>query len=114
MLALPGAQADASRLLCGADLFVLSSVKEGMPWTVLEAMAARAPIVATDVGSNRWVLGDNAWIVAPHDSQAVASAIADALQQPATASRRAAEARATLETRFTEQTMWQQTFPLLG
>ncbi|MCC6934551.1 MAG: glycosyltransferase [Candidatus Yanofskybacteria bacterium] len=42
---------DARRYLQGFDVFVLPSVKEGFPWALLEAMAARVPVVATAVGA---------------------------------------------------------------
>jgi sugar transferase (PEP-CTERM/EpsH1 system associated) len=45
-----GNRNDVAELLAECDIFVLSSIAEGMPVTLLEAMAARLPIVATDVG----------------------------------------------------------------
>ena len=46
-----GQRRDVPRLLRAMDVFALSSVSEGMPLTVLEAMAARLPVVATAVGA---------------------------------------------------------------
>ncbi len=46
-----GAIPDAYKYLKAFDIFVLPSVKEGFPWTVLEAMAAKVPIIATKVGA---------------------------------------------------------------
>jgi sugar transferase (PEP-CTERM/EpsH1 system associated) len=45
-----GNRDDVPELLAECDVFALSSVAEGMPVTLLEAMAARLPVVATDVG----------------------------------------------------------------
>lgn len=112
LVSLPGAMDNAATVFAAADAFVLPSVKEGMPWTVLEAMAAKLPIVVTDVGSNRWALGDAAWIVPPRDPQALAHAILDALRDPEAARIRGAAARRVLEERFTEQEMWGKVFGL--
>jgi glycosyltransferase involved in cell wall biosynthesis len=46
-----GAMSDAWKYLKAFDIFVLPSVKEGFPWTLIEAMAAKIPVVATKVGA---------------------------------------------------------------
>ncbi len=51
VLIFTGMRRDVPRLLKAMDVFALSSVSEGMPLTVLEAMAARLPVVATEVGA---------------------------------------------------------------
>ena len=45
-----GLRRDVARLLHAADLFLLTSVSEGIPLTAIEAMAAQLPVVATCVG----------------------------------------------------------------
>jgi glycosyltransferase involved in cell wall biosynthesis len=45
-----GLRSDVPRLLAAADVFLLTSINEGIPLTVIEAMAAGLPVVATDVG----------------------------------------------------------------
>ena len=44
--------------LNAADGFILSSISEGSPNVIKEAMACNCPIVATDVGDVRWLMGD--------------------------------------------------------
>jgi len=46
-----GAHLDAARLVAGFDVFVLTSRWEGLPRSLVEAMSARVPVVATPVGS---------------------------------------------------------------
>jgi glycosyltransferase involved in cell wall biosynthesis len=71
---------DASELLPAADVFVLPSLKEGLPYVLLEAMAARVPIVATRVGGIPELL--EAVLVEAGDAEALAQAIGLQLRQP--------------------------------
>ncbi|MCX6078470.1 MAG: glycosyltransferase [Chloroflexi bacterium] len=71
-----GARADVPHLLAAADIYVNSSHREGTPVSVLEAMAAGLPVVATRVGENPYLLDPDAGLlVAPHQPQALAAAI---------------------------------------
>lgn len=53
-----GTRHDVSRLLAGADTLLLTSVSEGIPLTVIEAMATGVPVVGTAVGSMTDVVSD--------------------------------------------------------
>jgi len=53
-----GARHDIADLLNCLDIFVLSSISEGISMTLLEAMACELPVVATDVGGNPEVVID--------------------------------------------------------
>jgi glycosyltransferase involved in cell wall biosynthesis len=65
-----------------ADVFALPSLSEGSPNVLLEAMAARTPVVATAVGGVPEIItsGVNGLLVAPRDGTAMASAIKRVLQ----------------------------------
>ncbi|MBI2057502.1 MAG: glycosyltransferase family 4 protein [Candidatus Yanofskybacteria bacterium] len=72
-----GALNDASQYLKAFDVFVLPSVKEGFPWSLLEAMAAKLPIVATSVGAVPEIIesGKNGLLIAPKNPKAIADSI---------------------------------------
>jgi glycosyltransferase involved in cell wall biosynthesis len=72
-----GEQADVSPFLAAADLFVLSSVTEGVPISLLEALAAGVPAVVTDVGGMSEVarLSEAAVTVPASNPAALAAAI---------------------------------------
>ncbi|MCX6813588.1 MAG: glycosyltransferase, partial [Candidatus Azambacteria bacterium] len=67
---LTGQILDAYKYLRAYDVFTFSSVKEGFPWAILEAMAAELPIVATKVGAIPDIIqnGVSGRLVEPSDS----------------------------------------------
>ena len=67
-----GLRRDVAALLDAADGFVLSSAWEGMPLALGEAMAMEKPVVATDVGGVRELVGDCGTVVAAGNSAALA------------------------------------------
>lgn len=81
---LPGQRDDTAQLMGVMDLFVLPSLAEGISNTILEAMATGLPIVATDVGGNGELVkqGDNGCLVPRSDPEAMASAIAQYIDDP--------------------------------
>ena len=70
-----GLRRDMPALLDAADGFVLSSAWEGMPLVVGEAMAMEKPVVVTDVGGVRELVGDTGVIVPAKNSDALAEAM---------------------------------------
>lgn len=76
-----GERADVIEILKVTDVFVLSSLYEGFPVVVLEAMAAGIPVVATNVGGNREVVldGKTGFVVEAGNSHELAGKIKDLL-----------------------------------
>jgi glycosyltransferase involved in cell wall biosynthesis len=70
-----GLRRDMPALMDAADGFVLASAWEGMPLVVGEAMAMEKPVVATDVGGVRELVGDAGMIVPAGNSDALAEAM---------------------------------------
>jgi glycosyltransferase involved in cell wall biosynthesis len=86
-----------------ADLFCLSSLYEGMPNALVEAMLCGVPVLATDCPSGpREILEGGRWgrLVPPADAQALAAAIDDALDHSGETQGLAAAARAHIEKTF--------------
>ena len=76
-ITLLGLRDDLPDLYHTSDAFVLSSMIEGMPLVVLEAMACSKPVVATSVGAVREVVsdGETGFVVPPEDHHALADAM---------------------------------------
>jgi L-malate glycosyltransferase len=79
-----GVRQDIPELLNTMDIFVLPSLSEGMPLTLLEAMACGLPVVATKVGGNCEVVLDGVTgiLVDSTDSQALADGLALLIRDP--------------------------------
>lgn len=67
----------AAPYLKAFDIFVLPSIKEGLPYTLLEAGLAELPVIATDVGGNPEIIenGKTGILIPPANSEALANAI---------------------------------------
>ncbi len=75
---------EAARYLKALDVFVLPSLKEGLPYTLMEAMAAGVPVIATGVGGIPDLIenGKSGMLVPPKDPNALAQALLAFLARP--------------------------------
>ncbi len=101
-VALAGARTDIPDFLAAADVFALTSIREGLPVSLLEAMAAGKAIVATSVGGIPDAItdGETGILVPPGDPVAAADAISRLLGDSALRGSLGAAAAAVAEERF--------------
>jgi glycosyltransferase involved in cell wall biosynthesis len=69
-----GERSDLSAIYSALDLATLTSIAEGFPNVIAEAMACGAPVVATDAGDSGDIIGDSRWVVPPGDPAALKAA----------------------------------------
>jgi glycosyltransferase involved in cell wall biosynthesis len=93
------------------DIFVMSSVTEGLGTSLLDAMACAKPVVATAAGGIPEVVaeGETGFIVPPRDHQAMADAIVQLLKEPALQERLGTAGRARVRDRFSADRMLRDT-----
>ena len=89
-----------------------SSFGEGFPNAIGEGMACGLPVVATDVGDCRRIVGDCGWVVPPKDPEALAAAIGQAIAALPTWS--AEQSRKRIEENFSVDAMVDQTLIVLN
>jgi glycosyltransferase involved in cell wall biosynthesis len=79
-----GSRDDVPRLLAAMNVFVLTSHIEANPVSILEAMSAGRPVVATNVGSVSEAVADNktGFLVAPGDADALTKQVLELLHNP--------------------------------
>jgi len=81
---LAGERSDVPSMMRGMNVFLLPSLSEGISNTLLEAMATRLPIIATDVGGSAELVvdGTTGRLVPPADVARLAEAIAELFADP--------------------------------
>jgi len=97
-----GERNDVPQLMARADLFVLSSLQEGLSLTLLEAMASGLAVIATDVGGNRELVtpGQTGFLVPSRSPERLAAAILDLLARPDAVRSMGKQGRALVEREF--------------
>lgn len=100
------------QLLDEADVFVLPSLGEVMPMSVLEAMSRSLPVIGTDVGAVPEVVGDGGIIVTPGDVCALASAMQSLAAAPEERARLGRNAHRRIAERYTDAAQARAVFDL--
>jgi glycosyltransferase involved in cell wall biosynthesis len=97
-----GFRRDVPELLAASDAFVLPSLSEGLPVSVIEASAAGLPVVATDVGGTGEVVadGETGLLVPPRQPERLAAALGRLAADRAEARRLGEAGRERARTRF--------------
>lgn len=106
-----GLRKDVPQILAAAAVSVLPSLSEGISNTLLESMAAGAPVVATRVGGTPEVIrdGEHGLLIPPGDPQATADAILAVLGDPALAARLGAGGRQRVRDEFSFEAVVRRT-----
>lgn len=105
-----GTRRDLGDLFSVMDLFVMPSLWEGLSLAMLSAMAAGLPVVATDVGGVREVLGANerGWVIPPSSVEALVETVACCHDHPDEAAARAAAGRQHVHGHYSDRAMVQR------
>ena len=106
---------NAKEYLQAFDVFVLPSAKEGFPWALIEAMAARLPVIATRVGAIPEIIEDrqNGFIVNPNKPEQIAKTITEIINSDYLKKELAIQAHQTILFKFTEDKMIKEIESLL-
>jgi glycosyltransferase involved in cell wall biosynthesis len=102
-----GWRQDMAQVYAALDILALSSLNEGTPVTILEAMAAGVPVVATAVGGVPDVVreGETGWLVPARDPQAMVNAWKQVFLNPGLTSRMIETARQEVHARYSRTRM---------
>jgi L-malate glycosyltransferase len=108
---LPGFRPDVLSLLKTCDVFVMSSVMEGLGTSLLDAMACARPIVATSTGGIPEVVvdGETGLLVPPRDAAALAGAIVTLIDDTARARQLASAGFERVRRQFSAERMVRET-----
>jgi N,N'-diacetylbacillosaminyl-diphospho-undecaprenol alpha-1,3-N-acetylgalactosaminyltransferase len=110
----PGRQENILEWLAVSDIYVLPSYREGVPRTVLEAMAMKLPVITTDApGCRETVIeGQNGFLVPPRSSQALVQALNSLIDSAELRKRMGTRSRELVVERFSSKKITDQYFSL--
>jgi glycosyltransferase involved in cell wall biosynthesis len=102
-----GQISNVPQLLTKAKVFALSSLTEGLPMSVIEAMAAGKPTVVTDVGGNGELVveGETGFLVSSGDAKVFAEKICILLKDKTLAKRMGANGKRRVDSKFSQERM---------
>jgi glycosyltransferase involved in cell wall biosynthesis len=102
-----GVREDLPEVYKAMDVFVLPSLREGVPMALLEAMAMEVPVIATNVGGVPYVIEseDLGLLVPPADAEALAEKILLLLRNPTLRVRMGEKAREGIVERFSARSL---------
>ena len=105
-----GERSDITSIMAALDCFVLPSKTEGISNTILEAMAAGLPVLATDVGGNPELVadGETGWLVPSESPEAMSAAMAKSLTAPQQSRAYGTGGRRRIEAKFSLDAMVEQ------
>jgi len=105
-----GYRQDIATLMSTSDVITMPSLREGLPYVLLEALALARPVVGTRVGGIPEVVkhGETGFLVPPKDSESLAKAIIQLLRNPEEAARLGERGRELVLREFNVETMVQK------
>ncbi len=97
-----GFRNDVQDLLALFDLYVSPSLSEGLSLSILQAMAAGKPVIATDVGGNQEIIrhGETGILISPQNSEMLADSILMLLENKTLANKLGMAARKVVKEKF--------------
>ena len=103
---LAGNRSDIPDILAASDLFVLSSLSEGLPITIIEAMMSALPVVATSVGGVPELIDPGVGVLVPPKApEMLARAITSIVSDPEMRNKMGQSGRQRALERFTQERM---------
>lgn len=104
---LTGSRSDVADLLAASDAFLMSSISEGIPLTIIEAMAAELPVVSTAVGGIPEMItsGQNGFLAPARQPAELSRCLVSLAQSPALRKKMGAAGRRTAEGQFSLASM---------